>query len=135
MNKLIRSFLEGLHDRVIASVGSIIGNTFSTFRAVQHAEQQSVLEDLARGYEAEGKAQLAEQIREQALRLNMDDPGMEARLVFRNVLEDRSALPALTHECGDESQESTNGRMTTKKKRRTRRPATPVDDIGISLDD
>lgn len=136
MNRLIRSFLQGLHDRIIASVGSSIGSTFSTFRAAHHAEQQSFLEDLARKYESEGKTQLAEQLRSQAAALNMDDPGTEARLVFRNVLDDKSELPALadssTTDHANPQAETPNS--PPKKKRRGRKPSTPVDDMGISLD-
>jgi hypothetical protein len=136
MNRLIRSFLQGLHDRIIASVGSIIGSTFSTFRAAHHAEQQSFLEDLARKYESEGKTHLAEQLRSKAAALNMDDPGMEARLVFRNVLDDKSDLPALADSSATDraDSEADMPNRTPKKKRRGRKPSTPVDDMGISLD-
>ena len=136
MNNLIRSFLQSLHDRIIASVGSTIGSTFSAFRAAHHAEQQSLLEDLARKYESEGKTQLAEQLRRQAAALSMDDPGTEARLVFRNVLDGQSELPALS-DGRDSDHQTTETRPhspTAKKKRRGRKTSTPVDDMGISLD-
>lgn len=136
VNNLIRSFLQGLHDRLIASIGSVIGSTFSAFRAAHHAEQQSYLEDLARKYESEGKAQLAEQVRMQAANLNMDDPGTEARLVFRNLLEDRTQAPTLCDSRDTEEPAPANEprNSTSKKKRRRSKPSTPVDDMGISLD-
>lgn len=137
MNTLIRTFLNRLHDRIIASVGSMIGSTFSAFRAAHHTEQKSFLEDLARRYESEGKLDLAEQIRTQSQNLNTDDPGTEALPVFRNVLADQNELPLLCdNPCPEEAtaDSKTAATASTKRKRRGRRPSTPGDDMGISLD-
>lgn len=133
MNNLIRAFLDSLQNRIIGSLGSIIGNTFSTYRAAQHAEQQSLLEDLARQYEAEGKTDLANNLRNQAACLEVDDPGKEARIVFQNVLTDQSQFAALVDRrddpgTGDESP------AAGKKKRRGRKAASQSDDMDISLD-
>ena len=99
MNNLIRTFLESLHNRIIGSVGSMIGNTFSTYRAAHYAEQQSFLEDLARKYEAEGKTELANKLRTQAACLEVDDPGTEARIVFQ--LPPRLGFPRGSSRCLD----------------------------------
>lgn len=138
MNNLIRTFLHSLHDRIIGSVSSMIGATFSAFRTAHYAEQKSFLEDLARQYESDGKHQLAEQIRHQSESLNMEDPGTEALPVFRNVLADRNELPLLCDQPGhdDPGSEAETAPATApaKKKRRGRRPSTPADDLGVSLD-
>lgn len=136
MNNLIRTFLHSLHDRIIGSLGSMIGATFSTFRAVHHAEQMSFLEDVARQYETDGKPQLAEQLRRQAGNLNMDDPATEALPVFRNVLADQHELPLLCDDPGDDvpSVDAKAAPSATKKKRRGRKAQAPADDMGVSLD-
>ena len=136
MKNLIRTFLHSLHDRIIGSIGSMIGATFSTYRVVHEAEQKSFLEDLARQYEAEGKPQLAKEIRLQSDNLKVDDPGGEALPVFRNLLADQSELPMLCDDQGNgESTSDTDTAPTpSKKKRRGRKPSPPADDMGVSLD-
>jgi uncharacterized membrane protein YcjF (UPF0283 family) len=88
MSKVIQRFLELLTDRLLAMVGSVVGTRVATFRVAQHADQQSQLEDLAREYEEQGKAAIAQQLRAQAARLTMDDPGLVARVIIDNVLAD-----------------------------------------------
>ena len=136
MNNLIRTFLDRLHDRIIASVGSMIGSTFTVFRAAHHTEQKSFLEDLARKYESEGKLDLAEQIRSQSDNLSTDDPATEALPVFRNVLADQNELPLLCdNPCREQvTDESKTAATPPRKKRRGRRPSMPADDMGVSLD-
>lgn len=136
MNKLLDAFLNGLRDRIVGSVASLIGSTFSTFRAAQEAEQQSFLEDLARRYEAEGKQALAEQLRSRARHLCIDDPAGEAQAVIHNVLNDSHSLPAPPH---DPSQsENTSGNRSPErqltKPRRKKTTTPPVADSTISLD-
>ncbi len=136
MNNLIRTFLNSLHDRIIGSLSSVVGTTFSAFRTAHYAEQKSFLEDLARQYESEGKVQLAEQIRQQSENLNLEDPGTEALPVFRNVLADRNELPLLFDHPGQvapDTEEKT-APSPSRKKRRGRRSSSPADDLGVSLD-
>ena len=137
MNKLLQTFLDALRDRIVASVASVIGSTFSTYRVAKQAEQQSFLEDLARRYEAEGKQALAEQIRCRAHNLGLDDPANEAVSVFQNVLEDQRSLPALTDDSGRSNGDAGQTEMEAPpvpKPRRTRKSPKPVDDSEITLD-
>lgn len=137
MNKLLQTFLDALRNRIVASVASAIGSTFSTYRLAQQAEQQSFLEDLARRYEAEGKQTLAEQLRSRAHNLGLDDPVAEGTSIFENILEDHNRLPALT----DDSSRA-NGKPSEQelqapalpKKRRGRKSPKPAQDTDISLD-
>jgi hypothetical protein len=136
MNRLLQTFLDGLRDRIVASVASVVGSTFSTFRVAQEAEQQSYLEDLARKYEAEGKPALAEQLRSQAKCLSMDDPAAESQLVMQNVLANSRHLPALPDDSGRSTETREVGRDVKKATttRRTRKANKPADDSAISLD-
>ena len=137
MHKLLHSFLDALRDRLVASVASIIGSTFSTYRTAQQAEQQSFLEDLARRYEAEGKQNLAEQVRCRASSLSLDDPASEALSVFQNVLEDQRSLPALTDDSARLNGQAAKPELPAAppaKSRRTRKSPKPADDSEITLD-
>jgi len=136
MNKLLQRFLDALRDRIVASVASVVGSTFSSYRAAQQAEQQSFLEDLARRYEAEGKQALAEQLRNRAQNLGVDDPASEGTSVFENVLEDRRTLPALTDsgQSNGKADLAAPDAAPASKKRPSRKSAKKADDSQISLD-
>ncbi|REJ90711.1 MAG: hypothetical protein DWQ35_16045 [Planctomycetota bacterium] len=136
MNKLLQTFLDRLRDRIVASVASVVGSTFSAFRLAQEAEQQSYLEDLARQYEADGKSQLAEQIRCRAKTLSMDDPTAEAQPVIQNLLADCRTLPALQSSPASPDDDAEGGRALnpTPKTRRKSKSRKTTDDSSISLD-
>lgn len=139
MNRLIRSFLQGLHDRILASVASMISATFSVHRVTQHAQQMSEVEDLAREYESQGKTEIAQQLRCHLSTLQLDDPSSEARDVVRNVLDHQAHLAGPKADGANEVEESTQTSSTSRKsgskgKRRSRKPTSPVEDMGISLD-
>lgn len=136
MNKLLQTFLDGLRDRIVASLASVVGSTFSAFRVAQEAEQQSFLEDLARRYEAEGKPTLAEQLRCRAKTLSMDNPAAESQPVFENILADKRRFPALPDAVESTPDHTENGEAKQRKvkSKRTRKSSQPVDDASISLD-
>lgn len=138
MSKLIRGFLERLRDRLTASFASLIGSTFTTFRTIHQVEQQSQLEDLARQYEADGKHNLAEQLRVQATRLNLDDPVAEAEGIVANVCRDGTTPHALeqSDSAAGRRTDKDSGRTPTKSKsnRRKRNTSASAPDLGVNLD-
>lgn len=97
MNSLFRIFMDRLAERIFAIIGSTVGTAASTCRAIAQAEQQSVLEDLARQYESEGKIALAEDLRRQAAQISDADPAGDGAALLENVIgtEARQALPGL----------------------------------------
>ena len=126
MNRTIRSLLEVLTGRITTLIGSAIGTTAAAFRATHHAELMAHLEDLAQKYDGEGKPQIAENLRQQASRMEVDDPGSDARTVMENMLgstQDQSLLP-------DQTTEATCPSLPKPSKRRRRRPnSTSKDDV------
>ena len=118
MNRAIRNFLEVLTGRITTLIGSAIGTTAAAFRATHHAELMAHLEDLAQKYENEGRPFAAEHLRLQASRMEVDDPGSDARTVMENMVgstQDQSLLP-------DQPTEATCPSLPKPTKRRRRRP-------------
>jgi hypothetical protein len=69
MNNVVALFLERLAERLTALLAGLVSSRVEGMHAAVQAEQQSQLEDLARKYEAEGKPEIAETLRQRSLRL------------------------------------------------------------------
>ncbi len=94
MNNPVRLLFDQLTERLFGIIVSSAGNAASACRAANEAQQQSVLEDLARHYESEGKQSIADRLRLQASRIECDDPASEgARLLAQ--LDGNTATPSL----------------------------------------
>lgn len=91
MNPIMRLFLDKLSERVFSLLGSNIGTAATTYHAIQQAEQQSVLEDLAREYEADGKPELAAKLRQQATLIASGDPALLGKQILTQVTEAEQA--------------------------------------------
>lgn len=78
MNNVIALFLERLADRLTALLAGLVSSRVEELHATIQAEQQSQLEDLARKYEAEGKPEIAETLRQRSLRLTSANLASEA---------------------------------------------------------
>ncbi len=85
MTNPIRFLYERLTERIFGLIASSIGNAVSVSRIACEAEQQSALEDLARKYEAEGKQQLADQLRTQAAAIQSLDPASDGAGVLNRL--------------------------------------------------
>lgn len=92
MNRLIASFLDRLAERFTAILAGVISSRVEGLQAVTQAEQQSQLEDLARKYDAEGKASIAQSLRDRAARLTSPNLAGEALEVFEAVAGERLKL-------------------------------------------
>jgi hypothetical protein len=92
MLKGIQWFLERLIERLIPIVATCLSSTVETIRALGQAEHQSQLEEAARRYEAEGKIDIAANLRNRAKQLTSDDPAAAALDIFQNVVSDGQQL-------------------------------------------
>jgi hypothetical protein len=125
LNSLIKLFLDKLSERIFSLIGSSIGTAATTYHAIQQAEQQSVLEDLARKYELDGKLELAAKLREQASLIGNDDPAAAGKHILLKVTEQPSH-PML----GLSSQEGqSTPAMLTDRSRRSRRMVPSEDNV------
>ena len=117
MNSLIKLFLDKLSERIFSLIGSSIGTAATTYHAIQQAEQQSVLEDLARKYELDGKLDLAAKLREQSALIGNDDPAAAGKHILLKVTE-QPGVPML----GLNSQEvpSSQAMLNDRTRRRSR---------------
>ncbi len=94
MNKVVAAFLDRLAERFTALVAGLLSSRVEGLHAVVQAEQQSQLEDLARKYEADGKPEIAQTLRERALRLTSTNLASEGLQVMQQVTEPPASLPA-----------------------------------------
>jgi len=123
MTNPIRFLFERLTERIFGVIGSNIGTAVSTYRVACQAEQQSVLEDLARKYEAEGKQLLADQLRTQAASIQSRDPAQDGADVL-----DHFGCHTTTPQLTEVKPEDSSPPEKTRRKRRSRlSEPTPVD--------
>lgn len=94
MNKVVSTFLDRLAERFTALVAGLLSSRVEGLHAVVQAEQQSQLEDLARKYEADDKPEIAQTLRQRALRLTSTNLASEAMQVVQQVTELSPSLPA-----------------------------------------
>ena len=73
MNKLLSLFLDRLAERLSALMAAVISSRVEGLHAAAQADQQSQLEDLARKYEADGKAEIATTLRRRLARMTSAD--------------------------------------------------------------
>ncbi len=85
MNKVVSLFLDRLAERFTALLAGVVSSRVEGLHAVAQAEQQSDLEDLARKYEAEGKAEIAMTLRQRAIGLTSSNLAAEALDVMQQV--------------------------------------------------
>ena len=91
--KNVQWFVDRLVERFVPSIGSLMTSALQRMLILNHAEQHNQLEEQALRYEAAGRQEIADQIREQAKALTLDKPLPLAE----QVLEDFDAAnPALS---------------------------------------
>ena len=96
MSKLLSLFLDRLAERFAAMLAGTISSRVEGLHAAAQAEQQSQLEDLARGYEADGKPEIAATLRQRASRLTSTDLSAEAVEVVQRLTENTAQQAAPT---------------------------------------
>jgi hypothetical protein len=99
MNKLLTAFIHRLCERLTILGANLIGSCVEGLHAEAQAEEQSRLEELARQYESEGKAQIAASLRERAARLTSTDVAADANDILQRVGHE-ARLSAGRRDCG-----------------------------------
>jgi hypothetical protein len=133
MSRLFSLFLDRLAERFAVLLAGSLSSRVEGLHAAVQADQQSQLEDLARKYEADGKADIATTLRQRATRLTSTDLAAEAVEVVERLTND---LPKLANP-GRTNPQSVPQRLpdfnavplAANKKRRK-----PVDDDATSTD-
>ncbi len=98
MLKAIQWCVQRLVERLVPIFATSFSSTVETMHALGQAEQQSQLEDAAREYEADGKTEIAEALRQRAARLTSDNPASEAIPIIENLAADNKRFQHLTVE-------------------------------------
>jgi len=95
MSKVVSTFLDRLAERFAALMAGLLSSRVEGLHAVAQAEQQSELEDLARTYEADGKPEIAQRLRQRAARLTSTNLAAEAVEVMQLLTtDDRHPSPS-----------------------------------------
>lgn len=121
MHQILRSFLDRLTERIVATAGAMVVSAVDTERATQQAEQQSALEDLARQMEAEGKDDIATGIRHRLANAG-DGPGATADRLIESVVVD-SAVPRLEQQASASTTETGRGKSRKSRKSTSELPS------------
>lgn len=95
MLKGIQWFIERLIERIVPIIASSFSSTVETLHALGQAEQQSQLEEAARQYEQDGKADIAAILRQRATQLTSDNPASQALPMIENLAGDADRFQRL----------------------------------------
>lgn len=84
LQKNVQWFVDRLMERLIPSIGSFLTGALQRMLILNHAEHHSQLEEQAQRYEAAGRQEIADLIRQQAKTLTLDKPLPVAQQVLEN---------------------------------------------------
>lgn len=94
MSKVVLTFLDRLAERFAALMAGLVSSRVESLHAAAQAEQQSELENLARHYDADGKPEIAQALRQRAARLTSTNLAADALEIMQQLTaNDRPALP------------------------------------------
>jgi hypothetical protein len=127
VNTVWKQFLDKISERVFSLIGSNIGAAASTYHAVHQAEQQSLLEDLARRYESEGKEELADYLRRHAAQIPQGDPAREGQNILQQVLNAPTAPTKLLESTLQEA--DVEPPVRTRRRRRSAPTTTDLNQV------
>ena len=128
---LVRWIIERLSQRFVSVIGGLFAAHLETTVALEEAECQDLLEKRARQFEADGKPELAANLRQKAARISSQAPADGAvaavKYLRETELSTTVALPApqpdtrSTNET-DETRNVTSQRPVSRKARRRSTP-------------
>lgn len=128
MNNPIRFLFDRLTERVFGIIASSVGSAASACRAANEAQQQNLLEDLARQYEADGKQPIADRLRSQAANIESLNPASDGASVFDRI-GCHTAAPGLP----EIHPETPGPQKKSRSKRRSRLSmSTPVQETPVN---
>lgn len=125
---IVRRVIDILVERAVPIVAALFASRLEAIAALEQAESQNELEERARQLEDEGKPQLAAVLRQQAARIDPENPGSHGQCVIRQLEQDgfEHAVPLLenaqdTDQRAPETQPATSQvqrrRTTTRRSR------------------
>ncbi len=123
------SLMQALLQRLLPLFGGLFASQVETGIVLEQAEQLNAIEEKARQFEREGKAELAEVLRQQFARIQSDDPGRTGLRILANFEEKTDSQPPaalLTAESAEPEQRrstSRNGKPKRRDRRSSRRSA------------
>ena len=121
--KNVQWFVDRLVERFVPTIGSFMSSALQRMLILNHAEHHNQLEEQALRYEAAGRQEIADLIRQQAKTLTLDDPMPVSEKVLENFDADNPAL-------FEASQGSTPlGLPEGKRKAKARKKTDPVQPI------
>ena len=88
MLKSVQWIMERIAERIVPVVAASFASVIEGVLAVGRAEQQSRLEDAARQYEEEGKAEIAAALRRQLSRMSSSNPAGQALEIQEHLAGD-----------------------------------------------
>ena len=90
--KNVQWFVDRLVERMLPSIGSFISSALQRMLILNHAEHHDQLEEQALRYEALGRDEIANLIREQAKNLSLEKPLPMAESVLADFQAENPAL-------------------------------------------
>ncbi len=114
------SLMQALLQRLLPLFGGLFASQVETGIVLEQAEQLNQIEERARQFEREGKAELAEALRRQFTRIQSDDPGRTGLRILENLGE-KADSPALLTAENSEPEQTRRSSGDGGSKRRTRR--------------
>lgn len=117
MQKSIASILEPLAERCIALAAGMLASTIETLHIEYRVEQQNRLEELARSYEADGRPEAANAIRERLRILTSDNPAAYGEFLLRQLTQ-------LSKPGADSQEDWSRGVLSVPSSDPNRRPTT-----------
>ena len=82
--KNVQWFVDRLMERLVPAIGSFMTSALQRMLIINHAEHHNQLEEQALRYEAAGRQEIADMIREQAKTVSLDKPLPVAQLVLED---------------------------------------------------
>jgi len=134
MYGLFTAFLDQFVRRIAALVVGMVSSRVEGLQAAVQADHQSQLEDLARKYEADGKMEIAANLRKRAARMTSSDLASEATEIFECLSADSPTAPespvALTSNGTPALADFRPSKPTTKKRRKKADTGRDSDETG-----
>ena len=121
---VFRSFREILRERLQALLWRNLASDVETDAILHDVANLDRIEQCARHYEAEGKPQLAELLRQRAAKLDGDAPGGSITTALRSVCGDNDRPALLPDKNAGDEKEPENNRPALPRSRRSRRRRT-----------
>lgn len=92
LQKNVQWFVDRLVERFVPTIGSFMSSALQRMLILNHAEHHNQLEEQALRYEAAGRQEIADLIRQQAKSLTLDKPLPVAEQVLENFDAGNPAL-------------------------------------------